>query len=359
MIEFSDMSAAKIVIVDDQREVTRVLRSGLESLEHELTVTEFLSGEEAWLELSRSAPDLLISDVRLPGMSGFDLVKRFKARAPEAKVILISGAAEPKVRKDVAQAGADAFFFKPIELADFLDAVERVLGMVETVLPHELDLEREAAEVEEEEERQAKGMSGRIADLREKLGADAVLLVGDRGQVVVRSGTLPKPEVESVLLPAVLPAFISTVKASQFLRKPLPESLLTFKGQEFDLALTHVGDAYAFAILLKELKPDDLPNISRMTQSVVQEVLLDLSKLGVAMAAPAASAEPEPAPEPEELPIDPELDALFAKKTKVKAGEADAFWETSSAGSSSASMISTDALSYDQAMQLGLAPPEE
>ncbi|MBI3159701.1 MAG: response regulator [Chloroflexi bacterium] len=353
------MPSSRIVIVDDQREVARVLRSGLESLEAELSIAEFLSGEEAWLELSRGTADLLVADVRLPGMSGFELAKRFKERAPDAKLILISGATDPKIRKEVAQAGADAFFFKPIEMADFLDSVERVLGMVSTILPHELDLERQQAEMQADDEREAKGMSGRIADLRAELGAQAVLLTGDRGQVLVRAGALPSPDVENVLLPAILPSFAASAKASQLLRKPLPESLLTFGGQDFDIALSHVGDAYALVIIMNELKPSDLPKLMQATQFAVQEVLLNLSALGVAVAAPEAAAAPEPAPEPEELPVDPELEALFAKKTAVKVSDADAFWESSSQSAAAAAMGGSDALSYEQAKQLGLAPPEE
>lgn len=352
------MSASKIVIVDDQREVTRVLRSGLESLEQELSIAEFLSGEEAWLELARGDVDLLIADVRLPGMSGFDLMKRLKTRAPAAKVILISGATEAKIRQQVAQAGADGFFFKPIDLPDFLDAVERTLGLVGTILPTELELERE--QVEQEEEREAQGMSGRIADLRTELAAQAVLLTGDRGQVLVRAGTLPSPEFETGLLPIILPPFAASVKASQFLHKTLPESLLTFKGQEYDLALSHVGDAYALVLILDSLKPEDLPMMVKALQQAAQEVLLHLSNLGVAVAAPAATA-PAPAPEPvaEELTVDPELDALFSKPAAVKGSDADAFWEQSSQSAASPAIGGGDALSYDQALQLGLAPPEE
>ena len=122
------MGAPHILLVDDQKEVTRVLRSGLESLKHEFRITDVPSGEEAFLEITPGSVDLLVSDVRLPGISGLELMRRVKEHNPDLKVILVSGVTEEKIRQEVAQAGADAFFFKPVELADFLDAVERVLG---------------------------------------------------------------------------------------------------------------------------------------------------------------------------------------------------------------------------------------
>lgn len=136
------MGAPHILLVDDQKEVTRVLRSGLESLEHEFRITDVPSGEEAFLEIQPGSVDLLVSDVRLPGISGLDLMRRVKEANPNLKVILVSGVTEEKIRQEVAQAGADAFFFKPVELPDFLDAVERTLGLVEAMLPSEMDAER-------------------------------------------------------------------------------------------------------------------------------------------------------------------------------------------------------------------------
>ena len=80
-------------------------------------------GEEAILYSSRNKVDLLVSDYRLPGMSGIELMR---------VVVPV-----PARGKEVAEAGADAFFIKPVPMADFLDAVERHLDLVETILPPE------------------------------------------------------------------------------------------------------------------------------------------------------------------------------------------------------------------------------
>ena len=82
----------QILIVDDQHNVRRVLASGLQSLGQQIEVTEVPSAEEAMLIAPRRKFDLIITDVRLPGMSGLDLVSRLKLRNPEIKLILMTGA---------------------------------------------------------------------------------------------------------------------------------------------------------------------------------------------------------------------------------------------------------------------------
>ena len=98
-------------------------------------VLEVPSGEEALLISSQLPLDLVVADVRLPGMSGLELVARLQKRTPKIHTILVTGVDEPRLRRQVAEAGADAFFYKPVEMADFLDAVERCLGLAGEAFP--------------------------------------------------------------------------------------------------------------------------------------------------------------------------------------------------------------------------------
>jgi len=123
-----------VLIVDDQRDILKLLRATLESLKNrELKIFEAPSGEEALLESARHKIDLLVTDYLLPGMTGVELMHKIRAKHPEAKVILITGMTDRKVRDEMLNAGATAIFDKPIPLADFLDAVERGLGLVRTI----------------------------------------------------------------------------------------------------------------------------------------------------------------------------------------------------------------------------------
>ena len=129
------MDRYRVLIVDDHHDVRRMLHAWVKTLGPQYEILAMPSGEEAILDAFRQPVDLLIADFRLPGITGLELMAKIKRRYPDLKVILITGITDPKIRRQVAEAGADAFFIKPVEMPDFLDAVERLLGIVETFLP--------------------------------------------------------------------------------------------------------------------------------------------------------------------------------------------------------------------------------
>jgi DNA-binding NarL/FixJ family response regulator len=218
--------APRILIVDDQREVSRLLRSALETIEQGLDVAEAPSGEEALLDASRRQVDLLIADFRLPGINGTELMSKIKARHPNAKVILITGVSDPQTRRELEQAGADAFFTKPIPMADFLDAVERTLGLARTILPAEQSHQEPTSE--------QKSLAELLSGLRGDLRAQAVILLNDRGHIKAQAGELPDPNIE-VSLTASLMAIhgagqkVSSLRHGRF-------GLYIFRGSEETLS---------------------------------------------------------------------------------------------------------------------------
>src|SRR5215211_3016568 len=101
-----------ILLVDDQKDIVRLLHSTLQSLGHPLDIVDAPSGEEALLEASRRKVDLLVTDYLLPGISGVELMRKIKARNPEVKVIFITGMTERKIRNEMLSAGGVAVFDK-------------------------------------------------------------------------------------------------------------------------------------------------------------------------------------------------------------------------------------------------------
>lgn len=102
--------AKQILVVDDHFEMLEFLRSMLELSNQDCEVLAVPSAEEGLLELRRSQFDLLITDVRLPGMSGFDLVRRVKALGREMPVIMITAYSSNQGRKEAADLGCIAIF---------------------------------------------------------------------------------------------------------------------------------------------------------------------------------------------------------------------------------------------------------
>src|SRR5512139_541855 len=119
------MAAYRVLVVDDNHEVRRMVTASIKTLSAAIDVLDVPSAEEA-LFISASLPlDLVVLDFRLPGMSGIEMVTRLRKRKPEIKIILVTGIEDPVIRKQVSEAGVAAYFFKPIDIARFLEAVKR------------------------------------------------------------------------------------------------------------------------------------------------------------------------------------------------------------------------------------------
>jgi two-component system, sensor histidine kinase and response regulator len=116
-----------VLVVDDDPAVRRMLGRALRK--HGLRVREAAGGREA-LELAEAeAPHLVIVDLCMPGVSGFDVVEALKRRYEAAvPIIVLSGIEDPAQRVHAFEAGADDFVAKPVFISEFLkrvDAFER------------------------------------------------------------------------------------------------------------------------------------------------------------------------------------------------------------------------------------------
>src|SRR6266498_3514177 len=346
------MSTPCILLVDDQRDIVRLLHSTLKTLGHQLDIVDAPSGEEALLEASRRKVDLLVSDYLLPGISGVELMRKIRARNPELKVIFISGMTERKARNEMLGAGAVAIFDKPIPLADFLDAVERSLGLVRTIFPPE-------SSKEAEEHRQT--LSELLAGFRQKIKADAVFLISDRGRVLARAGDLYDSSMEVSLLSALMAIYGAGLKVSRFIHQENLDNYHVFRGGDHDLLLIPIDSSHALLLAGKSLaKPDRIIQTVEGMLFVRGDVESILQSLGVAPAPVITEATvPEPEPimsQPAEPEPEVDLDALFAsadKKSKVK--DLDAFWNDAVEKTSNIP-TNPDVISYEEARKLGLTP---
>ncbi len=117
---------ARILIVDDEPGIQRAAQR---ILEHQHRVTLAASGAEALEILAAQAQDLALVDVRMPGMTGFELLKRIKSRWPDTEVIIMTGSVSNPDEKLVEALRERAFYFihKPFEKAVLETLVERCL----------------------------------------------------------------------------------------------------------------------------------------------------------------------------------------------------------------------------------------
>src|SRR5512146_3240026 len=119
----------RILIVDDAIDLGRLLQDALKTVHPDIPISVVPSAEEALLESTRFTIDVLVADIRLPGMTGLDLVRKIRVRQPNVKVILMTGLRpDDRLFKQKDEAAPDIFLRKPIMTPDFLAAVDQLLG---------------------------------------------------------------------------------------------------------------------------------------------------------------------------------------------------------------------------------------
>jgi CheY-like chemotaxis protein len=119
-----------ILVVDDMVETRRLMRRVLER--GGLRVIEADTGDAALRMAAHNRPALIVLDLRLPGISGFDVARKIRAdpdRALAATPILAcSASVQPEVRREALDAGCDAFEGKPFAIAGFADLIRGLIS---------------------------------------------------------------------------------------------------------------------------------------------------------------------------------------------------------------------------------------
>jgi response regulator RpfG family c-di-GMP phosphodiesterase len=117
----------RILLVDDEPALRELLRTTLESVE--ITVDEAESALEAEARIRRKRPNLIILDLRMPGMGGTELCRRLRAdeATKDIPIVLLTGA-EAEEARAAQRAGASALVRKPFSPLELLAVVERLVG---------------------------------------------------------------------------------------------------------------------------------------------------------------------------------------------------------------------------------------
>lgn len=114
---------AKILLVDDEPGILMMVKRRLEFEGYE--VTAVMNGEEALRSAREFRPDLVVLDVMLPGLDGYEVCRRIKAderlRMP---VVMLSAMTQQKDERAGFECGADAYIRKPFRAAELLDRIK-------------------------------------------------------------------------------------------------------------------------------------------------------------------------------------------------------------------------------------------
>jgi len=118
------MNSANILVVDDEPQIRRVLRSTLSFRGY--TISEVASGEEAIEAASKLKPDLILLDVNLPGMSGIETCREIR-RSSDAPIIMLTVRSAERDKVVALDAGADDYVTKPFGIEELLARIRASL----------------------------------------------------------------------------------------------------------------------------------------------------------------------------------------------------------------------------------------
>jgi two-component system cell cycle response regulator DivK len=118
-----------ILIVEDNDKNLKLVRDVLQVKGY--STLEAGTAEDGIRLARERSPDLILMDIHLPGMSGLEALKLLRADAATAAmpVIAVTASVMQQDRKQITEAGFDAYVGKPINIKEFLDAVHRVLEL--------------------------------------------------------------------------------------------------------------------------------------------------------------------------------------------------------------------------------------
>ena len=115
----------KILVVDDEKNVRVLFERILAKEGYEVECAA--SGSEAIDKLASNSFDLVVTDLKMDGIDGLDLIRKGKRTNQAIPFILISGYGTAQTAVSAAQEGADVYLMKPIDMKDLKLAVKRAL----------------------------------------------------------------------------------------------------------------------------------------------------------------------------------------------------------------------------------------
>ena len=121
----------RLLVVDDEPNLLRAVAACLKTEGYEVNTAR--SGREALVQMAEVVPDLVVSDIRMPGMDGYQLARQLRGspRTALVPVVFLTAKDETADRIEGFRAGVDAYLTKPFEPEELIAVVNGILNRVE------------------------------------------------------------------------------------------------------------------------------------------------------------------------------------------------------------------------------------
>ena len=128
----SDIDPIKLMVVDDERDILRIIKRDLEADDNPFKVDVFHSSELALREFDnhpRDYYDLILTDIRMPKMNGFELYRRIKEKNPSMRIAFITAFEinRDEFNKVLPSIDVKDFIIKPISMSDLIVKLKSIV----------------------------------------------------------------------------------------------------------------------------------------------------------------------------------------------------------------------------------------
>jgi CheY-like chemotaxis protein len=272
------MSRPAILVVDDESNVAEALWQSLRI--HEYEVQHCTSGEDALQFISQQHFDLIISDLRMPGIDGLELLERVGKISPKTRKVLITAYDSSDVRADLKEI-VDAYLPKPFRLGHFITLVQEQIGAiprtreeeanesvkkprqtysrllhkigarrVEEALLQTLPSEPSITDQNDKEDDLFKSLEGLTQKLQQELRASIIFVADVLGQIIAEVGYADSEDLAE-LVPLISATFASVFELGHMLDGDEEAPCLWHReGQTFDIYTVNIGQHFFLVALM-------------------------------------------------------------------------------------------------------------
>lgn len=255
--------AERILIVDDEATLTfflqqTLLAEGADRYE----VQTASSGEEALQRLQDHPYDLMLVDLKMPGIDGVQLIEAVRQIDPATRIILMTAYGSMEVEEQAQSLSVFRYMTKPFYVEDLRQAVTDALGGGGTTGQGILILSAERYEK----------VANRLRELQSDIGCQSIFLTDLVGQIVTDHGQAPGLDLQ-MLATVIGGRFAATFEMAHLLGSSHAYNLDYHEGERYDVYSTNVGDNLILTIVFdRHVQPSKLGSVWHYTKRAVEDL---------------------------------------------------------------------------------------
>jgi two-component system NtrC family sensor kinase len=228
----------KILLIDDEEPILRVLARSLKSDGYNVVTAQ--NGDEGIKTFIKESPQIILTDIKMPGIDGLEVLRRIKDIQPEAEVIIITGHGDIDSAIESLQYGASDFINKPVKDEALSIALERArekIDIRQQLKAYTTDLEN-MCQIATEEIRRKSNFTDRLI----KSSNDGIVATDDEWKVIIfnpgaerifgysRFDVIRKTDIRDLCPPEIVEIFNEKAAQKQLMEQlPWKETLITSK----------------------------------------------------------------------------------------------------------------------------------